>query len=493
MQNFSKLRATFALVLGVFVVFSSFNCTQVQKENSISYGIATQPDHLDPFLAASADSRVVLFNIFEGLFKPSPEGEIVPAVASSFVVTPDSSRYRVTLREGVKFHTGELVTMVDVVESLEKAREAKLLNDVASVAAVDEKTLEITLTQGDSEFYYNLTTAIVPAGYAEQNTAPVGTGPFKFVSFTPQQEVVLAKNEFYWNPALPKVDSFTFKIKADYNSIVLDLKAKTLDAGTVDSLGALQLDARDYDLLYDNINAPQILVLNNKVAPFDDVRVRQAMAFAVDVQEIVTLVHHGHAERAASPVIPGLRNAYAKDLDAAYPHNVEKAQALLAEAGVGAFSLTITVPSNYEPHVQTAEVIVNQLAAVGVTAKVQLVDWATWLTKVYTGRNYEATVISIDGTTLSPRSYLARYESTSRSNFVNYANPEYDALWAQALTSSDGAVRTGVYKDLQRILSADAASVYLCDISSPKVFRKGVSGYTSYPLYVFDASTLKVQ
>jgi peptide/nickel transport system substrate-binding protein len=162
----------------------------------------------------------------------------------------------------------------------------------------------------------------------------------------------------------------------------------------------------------------------------------------------------------------------------------------LAEAGQGPFSLTITAPSNYEPHVQTAQVIVNQLAEIGIKATVQLVDWATWLSDVYNGRKYEATVIAVDGRTLSPRSYLSRYVSAAEDNFVNYSNSEYDALYERALVSQNQDERTALYKDLQRILSKDAASVYMCDIVAPKAFRKGITGYTPYPLYVLDASTL---
>jgi peptide/nickel transport system substrate-binding protein len=234
----------------------------------------------------------------------------------------------------------------------------------------------------------------------------------------------------------------------------------------------------------------QIFCLNNAVEPLNNAKVRQALSYVVDTQEITELVHSGHAERAASPVIPALKTAYESELNGTYKKDVSKAKSLLAEAGYeDGFSLTITVPSTYEPHVNTAQVIINQLAEIGVKAEIRQVDWPTWLSDVYMGRNYQTTVISIDGVTLSPRSYLSRYVSDAGDNFINYANPRYDAVYAQVLASADEAERIRLYKELQRILSDDAASVFLCDISAPKVFRKDIKGYRQYPVYVFDAST----
>jgi len=167
------------------------------------------------------------------------------------------------------------------------------------------------------------------------------------------------------------------------------------------------------------------------------------------------------------------------------------AKELLTEAGYpDGFSMTITVPSSYQQHINTAQLIVNQLAEINIRAKIVQVDWPTWLSETYTNRQYETTVISVDGVTLSPRSYLFRYESSNRFNFINYSNTKYDALFQKSLTTNDEAERIAIYHRLQTMLSDDAASVFICDISSPKVFRRGISGSTPYPLYIFDGSTI---
>ena len=141
-------------------------------------------------------------------------------------------------------------------------------------------------------------------------------------------------------------------------------------------------------------------------------------------------------------------------------------------------------------HVDTAQVIVNQLKQIGVTATIKQVDWATWISKVYTGREYEATVVSVDGAVLTPASFLSRYVSTAKNNFFNYKDPEFDKLYEQAANENDDAKRAELFKQAQRLISKDAANVYIQDIASLTALKTGIKGFTAYPLYVFDASTL---
>jgi peptide/nickel transport system substrate-binding protein len=488
-----------------FVVFASIllalgaGCSggkTVENEKIIQYGIPTEPDHLDPYEATSADSRFIFFNLFEGLLKPAPDGRLVPAAASSYAASEDFLTWTIKLKPSVYFHNGNRVTAADVRYSLTRAAEKKLngMESVLSVQEIDESTIVITLSQGDPEFYYYLTYAVIPEGYEKQNEFPIGTGPFKFVSFTPQYELVLQRHDKYWNAELPRIDRLVFKIKADYNSVMLDLRAGSLEAGTVDNTSVLQLPQNDFNIIYETINAPQIFCLNNSYKPLSDARVRKAISYVVDADEIMSLVHNGFAKRASSPVIPALLYAYNGENDNLYKKNIEKAKALLAEAGYGAgFSLEIAAPVNYQPHVDAAQVIVNQLSQIGIKAAIRQVDWGSWIENVYMGREYQATVIGIDGATLSPRSYLFRYESASPHNFINYKNAEYDALYKQTLDMADEGSRTAAYKRLQQILIDDAASVFLCDLSAPRVFKKNITGFQGYPLYVFDASTLKIE
>ena len=238
----------------------------------------------------------------------------------------------------------------------------------------------------------------------------------------------------------------------------------------------------------------QLLALNNAAKPFDSKLVRQAVSYAVNPDEIIRTVELGAGVRVGTPVIPGLKKYYDGSLVNAYGSNAEKAKQLLAQAGyANGFSFTITVPSNYTVHVDTAQVIAAQLKKAGITAQIKQVDFATWLSKAYTDRDYEATIVSVDGATLSPKSYLERYVSTDTKNFVNYKNKGYDALYAEAGNEPDEAKRVELYKQAQKMLSQDAASVYIQDIATLTALKNGVTGFQTYPLYVFDAASLRYQ
>ena len=191
---------------------------------------------------------------------------------------------------------------------------------------------------------------------------------------------------------------------------------------------------------------------------------------------------------------------------------MEKAKALLKEAGYeNGFSFTITVPSNYQPHVDTAVVLVEQLKEVGVTAQIQQVEWNTWLSDVYSARNFESTVCGFDKNlwhcyltwllvtnrnsfthTLNASAMLARWVSDNGKNMINYNNPQYDEVFAQAQATADEAEQTALYKQCLEILSDTAANVYLQDLADFVAINPAVQGFEFYPLYVIDMSLLSI-
>lgn len=476
---------------------SSAAASSKPSEGKFVLGMQTQPDHLDPFLAATADTRSILFNIFEGLVKPDKDGNLIPAVADSYQMSGDAKTYTFHIRSGIKFHNGKAVTADDVKYSLDTAAGLSggkvLVADLANIASVeikDASDVAVHLKQADYEFLPYLTSAIIPKGYTQQDTHPIGTGPFEFESYTPQQSLVLKKNPDYWQEGLPKLDEITFKLETDSNALLMDLQGGSVDGASIANNVASQVGS-GFQLIQSNSNAVQLLGLNNAVKPFDSAAVRQAVSYAINPDEIISAVNFGKAVRSGTPVIPGLKKYFDSSLTHAYDQDTKKAKQLLSEAGyANGFTMTITVPSNYTVHVDTAQVIVSELQKAGITAKIKQVDFATWLSEVYTARNYEATIISVDGTTLSPRSYLGRYVSTAADNFVNYKSADYDALYKQATQVADETKRIELYQQCQELLSKDAASVYIQDISNLNALKDGVKGFTPYPLYVFDASTL---
>jgi peptide/nickel transport system substrate-binding protein len=483
-----------ALVLGLLPALSLQAAPQIKEGGSIVVASSTEPDHLDPFLATSADTRGILFNVFDGLVKSDPNGDFIPAVAGSLPeISADFLTYAFKLRAGVKFQNGKAITAADVKYSLEAAVQAKLpgLAAIKSVEAVGSSVVKVTLKDPDNDFLPYLTTAIVPKDYKDQNTKPIGAGPFSVESYKPQQSLVLKKNPYYWQKGIPRLDKVTFKLEADSNATLLDLQSGVVDFGSIADNAVAQQLKGSYAIQQSNSNAVQQLNLNESFKPFSDARVRQAISYAVDPDEIIQTVNFGVGTRVGSPVIPGLKTYYDSSLTYAYKKDLDKARKLLAEAGyANSLKFTITVPSNYKVHVDTAQVIVNQLKAVGIEADVKQVDWPTWISKVYLGKEYETTIISVDGENLSPKSFLARYATGAQGNFFNYSSKDFDAVYAQASAETNAKKRVELFKRAQAILSKDAANVFIQDIASLGALKKGLDGLTVYPLYVTDASTI---
>lgn len=470
------------------------------KGGEITVGIAQDlDDSLDPHQTVAAGTREVLFNIFEGLVKPNSDGEMIPAVAEKYTLSEDGTTYTFTLREGVKFHNGQTVTAEDVVYSINRCaavpegQEKPLVaafSAVKSVEALDEKTVAVTIAQRDLEFISYMTAAIIPAGYENQDTAPVGTGPFKFVSRTPQQDFVMERFEDYWG-APAWLDKVTYKICENADALVMNLNGGSIDlCAHLTSAQASQLN-QNFQVLEGTMNLVQAIYLNNQAKPFDNQLVRQALCYAIDRQGIMDMVADGHGTAVGSSIYPAFTKYFLPELVDKYPHDVAKAKELLAQAGYpNGFDMTISVPNNYQPHMDTAEVVAEQLREAGIRVTIQPVEWSTWLDTIYNGRQFQATVVGVDAANMTARAMLERFTSDYAKNFINYSSPAYDALFQQAINATDEATQTDLYKQMETMLADTAANVYIQDLSDLVAMRQDLGGLKFYPIYVLDLSTV---
>lgn len=470
------------------------------KGGEITVGIAQDlDDSLDPHQTVAAGTREVLFNIFEGLVKPNSDGEMIPAVAEKYELSEDGTTYTFTLRDGVKFHNGQTVTAEDVVYSINRCaavpegQEKPLVaafSAIRSVEALDEKTVTVTIAQRDLEFISYMTAAIIPAGYADQATAPVGTGPFRFVSRTPQENFIMERFEDYWGtPAW--LDKVTYKICENADALVMNLNGSSIDlCAHLTSAQAAQLNS-NFKVLEGTMNLVQAIYLNNQAKPFDNQLVRQALCYAIDRQGIMDMVADGHGTAVGSSIYPAFTKYFLPELVDKYPHSVEKAKELLAQAGYpNGFDMTISVPNNYQPHMDTAEVVAEQLREAGIRVTIQPVEWSTWLDTIYNGRQFQATVVGVDAANMTARAMLERFTSDYAKNFINYSSPAYDALFQQAINATDEATQTDLYKQMETMLADTAANVYIQDLSDLVAMRQDLGGLKFYPIYVLDLSTV---
>ena len=494
--------AMLACALGTFsgatMVMADEAGSASSGDAALTVGLPQDLDNsLDPYQITAAGTREVLFNVYEGLVKPDTDGNFVDAVASEHEISEDGLTYTFTLRDGVIFHNGEKVTIDDVLYSFETCAAtttstavAEALSDIQDITADGNKVV-ITLPAANSSFLSTVSgVAIVPASYKDQATAPVGTGPFKFDSYSPQDKAVFVRNDDYYGekPALAKV---TCKIYEDANALFTALNSGALDMAfhlTVDQVNNL---SNGYNVVEGEMNLVQALYLNNARAPFDDERVRQALCYAIDIDSLLELTEDGHGVKLGSSVYPSFTKYFDEDLVGAYPYDPEKAAALLKEAGAEGISFTIKVPGNYTPHVDTANVLVEMLSMVGVNASIEKVEFSTWLTDVYKGRDFDATVIGFDAAYLSPDALLQRWVSDDGSNMINFNNAEYDAAIEKAQSSPDEEEQIQAYKEAQKILSDTAANVYLQDLADFVALNPEFTGYEFYPIYAVDFSKIK--
>jgi peptide/nickel transport system substrate-binding protein len=488
-----------ALVLALFLALPAYarpGRDPGASAGELRFGFTSEPATLDPLSPLNtADGRSILFNVFEGLVRPTPDGGLEPAAAESYRVEDQGLVYVFTPRRGLKFHDGSEVRPEDLEFTLNEAIRAGFsgftqIDRVEIDAAGD---IRITLKAADPEFLPYLTIGVVPKNNAGREKNPIGTGPFMIESYRTQQSLTLVKSPHYWRSGTPALDKVTVVFVADSNALLLALQGGTIDGATVTGALVQQLPESRFDIIPSPSNAVQLLALNNAAPPLDNPLVRRGINYAVDVEAIIETAFYGRGEASGSPLIPGLGRYYEPSLANPYPADPERARRLLAEAGYGeGFPLEITVPSNYSMHVDTAQVLVNQLKQVGINATIRLIDWAAWLADVYRGRQYQATIISLDANIASPRGFLSRYRSSSGSNFINFKNEAYDRVYDAAQGETDDAKRADLYREAQRIISEDAASVYIQDIWGFIAFPRGrFTGLVHYPLYVVDFSTLR--
>ncbi len=454
-------------------------------------------DSLDPHKAVAAGTKEVLFNLYEGLVKPDSDGNLIDAVAGGHQVSEDGRVYTFTLREGVRFHDGSPVTAQDVKYSLERCADTEggeplvpAFLAIDRVEIPDEQTVRVILKDPDTEFLPYLTAAIIPASNNSPDTNPIGTGPYRFVSRSPQENLILEKFPEYWG-APANIDRVELKICANADSVVTNLNGGSIDMFARLPQGQLAQLSDEFDVLEGTMNLVQAMYLNHAAAPFDDVRVRQALCYAIDEQGIMDLLSEGKGTQIGSSMFPAFGKYYLEELNGLYPQDLDRARELLAQAGYAdGFSFTLTVPSNYQQHVDTAQILAEQLRQVGVEARISLVEWDSWLSDVYAGRDYEATVVGVDASSLTAAALLERFVSDAPNNFINFHSPEYDAAFARAKSSVDDAEKTRAYQDCERILAEEAANVYIQDLPSFVALNRKFGGYEFYPLYVQDYAKL---
>ena len=466
------------------------------RKDGIVLAMALEPPGLDPTAgAASAIAEITQYNIYETLTKINSDGTVSPLLAESWEISPDLRTYTFRLRKGVKFQNGEPFNAATVKFSFERAGAEKSTNkdkrtfaSMERVAVIDDHTVVIINKELDPDFLFLMgqaTAIMVEPKSADGNaTKPVGTGPFTLDNWVKGSSVSLRKWDAYRNAAAVKLKRATFRFIADPAAQVAALLAGDVDAFprvTPRSVAQFK-DNPLFQVLVSGSRAKTILAINNKKKPLDDVRVRRAIAAAIDRKAVIQGAGDGYGAPIGSHYVPGAFGYV--DTTGVNAYNLDKARALLKEAGITTpLELTVTLPP--PPYArQGGEVIAAMLDKIGIKAKLQNVEWAQWLSGTYGNKNYDLTIIS-------------HVEPFDLGNFArpgyywNYESAKFNEMYSQYKQTANEEQRKKIIGDIQRLIADDCVHAFLYQPQWVSVANKGIRGlWKDMPVFVNDLSTI---
>jgi peptide/nickel transport system substrate-binding protein len=468
------------------------------QKDRLVLGAVLEPPHLDPTGSpAAAIDEVLYANVMEGLVRIDEKGEVRPALAESWSVSPDGLAYTFKLRPNIVFHDGAPFDSAAVKFTVERAQapesvnpQKKIFEEIAAVETPDPATAVIRLKRPDYLFLtvmgYGDSVMFSPRSAGQAKTGPVGTGPFRFVRWVKGDRIELRKFNRYRSAADIALKSVTFRFIGDPAANTASLLSGDVDAVPngvpPETLPQFRADPR-FIVAVGSTEGETILAINNKKPPFDDVRVRRAISYAIDRKAIIDGALSGEARPIGSHFSP-LHPAYV-DLTGRYPHDPAKAKALLAEAGHGdGISATLKLPPPAYAR-RSGEILAQQLGAVGIKVTIEPLQWAQWLSSVFTNKEYDLSIVA--------HTEPLDIEIYGRPNYYfNYGNPRIAELWEEAKATPDDAARNRLYGEMQRIIADDAVNGFLFQLPKIGVWNKNLTGlWKDSPIQANDVTAVR--
>ncbi|HEX5813733.1 MAG TPA: ABC transporter substrate-binding protein [Methylomirabilota bacterium] len=477
------MRRTAVVLVLAALTLGMVAATAAQAPRALVVQTGTEPPGLDlTATPASATAAVVLYNVQECLVKVDESGKIVPWLAERWH-TSDNRNYTFFLRKGVRFHNGRELKAADVKFVVERAMNPETKHPypryyeaIGDIIVKDDHTITFSLKAPTANFLLNMArqgSVIYPREAVDTlKSAPVGTGPFTVAEWVRGDRIVLKRFAGYHTKGLPRVDQVTFRFIPDPNAALAALKAGDIDASLFglgpEHVADLRKDGR-FEVIVGETTNDVIMAMNNSRKPFTDVRVRRAVTHAINKADVVKLAMFGLGRVIGSNVDP--LNPYFVDLAGAVPHDPAKARKLLAEAGYpNGFEAVLRVAPQYYYTVRAGEVIVDQLAKVGVKVRIEQIEWGQWLSRVWKEADYDLTIIG----------HAEAWDIANYANpkyYYRYDNPKFQELFKQSEVTLDDKTRRQQYAQMQRMLADEAPVVFLFIHPRLVVAKKGVTGF----------------
>jgi peptide/nickel transport system substrate-binding protein len=476
------MRRTVVVLVLAALTLGMVAATAAQAPRALVVQTGTEPPGLDlTATPASATAAVVLYNVQECLVKVDESGKIVPWLAERWHTT-DNRNYTFFLKKGVRFHNGRELKAADVKFVVERAMNPETKHPypryyeaIGDIIVKDDYTITFSLKAPTANFLLNMArqgSVIYPREAVDTlKSAPVGTGPFTVAEWVRGDRIVLKRFADYHTKGLPRVDQVTFRFIPDPNAALAALKAGDIDASLFglgpEHVADLRKDGR-FEVIVGETTNDVIMAMNNSRKPFTDVRVRRAVTHAINKADVVKLAMFGMGRVIGSNVDP--LNPYFVDLAGAVPHDPAKARKLLAEAGYpNGFEAVLRVAPQYYYTVRAGEVIVDQLAKVGVKVKIEQIEWGQWLSRVWKEADYDLTIIG----------HAEAWDIANYANpkyYYRYDSPKFQELFKQSEVTLDDKARRQQYAQMQRMLADEAPVVFLFIHPRLVVAKKGVTG-----------------
>jgi peptide/nickel transport system substrate-binding protein len=451
------------------------------QQTDLTIALQLEPPHLDPTSAAAGAIDSVLYsNVFEGLTRFMSDGSVVAGLAESWDISEDGTTYTFKLRDGVTFHDGSTMDAEDVKFTLDRARaedsanaQKALFAGISEVTVIDPMTVEVKLSAPDGNFLFNMAwgdaVIVAPESIDAIKQTPIGTGPFKFDAWVQGDRIEISRNADYWGDA-PALEAATFKFISDPTAAFAAMMAQDIDAfagfPAPENLPQFEADPR-FQVLVGSTEGETILAMNNKLPPFDNKTVREAVAHAIDRQAIIDGAMFGLGTPIGTHFAP--HNPDYVDLTAKSAYDPEKAKALLAEAGFAdGFTTTLKLPPPSYAR-RGGEIIASQLRAVGIETEITNLEWAQWLEEVFRGKDFGLTIVS--HTEPFDIGIYARPDY-----YFQYDNPAFQELMTTLGATSDPAARSELLAQAQTMIADDYVNGYLFQLAFPTVADARING-----------------
>lgn len=470
----------FTLLKSTVAALALMTGTALAAQDTITLGMVLEPPNLDPTGgAAAAIDEVVYANIFEGLTKVGPDGAILPGLATSWDVEEDGKVYIFHLAQGVKFHDGADFNADDVVFSLDRARaedstnaQKVLFEGIETVEALDPQTVRVTLTEPDGNFPFKMSwgdaVMVDEASAANLATNPIGTGPFQFSEWRQGDRIVLNAFADYWGEK-PALKTATFRFISDPTAAFSAMMAGDVDAfpnyPAPETLPQLEADPR-FKVIIGTTEGETILAMNNAQPPLDNIKVRQAIAHAINRQDIIDGAMFGYGTPIGSHFAP--HHPDYVDLTEKSAFDPEQAKALLAEEGVSDMTLRLALPPPTYAR-RGGEIVAAQLRDVGIKTEITNMEWAQWLETVFKGADFDLTIIS--HTEPLDIDIYARPDY-----YFHYAKPEFVALMDELKTTVSPEQRSALYQQAQEMIADDYVNAFLFQLAKTGVANANIEG-----------------